>query len=155
MDVILHQLGGLVLGSVPTMVMFVVLVAAYGLLVRRPLDAVLMKRRELTKGALEQASSAMNAAEAETAVFENRLRNARTEIFAMRDKRLATWKAERDAMLNEARAITAQRIEKARQEIERDATEARQQIEATSSELIAKILRAVLPAGVNVTEATQ
>lgn len=155
MEAILHQLGELVLGSVPTMLMFVALVAAYGLLVRRPLDAVLMKRRELTKGALEQAFGAMNAAEAETAVFENRLRIARTEIFAMRDQRLASWRSERDSMLSEARAITAQRIESARREIERDASAARQQIEAMSSELSAKILKAVLPLGVNITEAAQ
>ncbi len=155
MDVILHQLGRLILGSVPTMIMFVALVVAYGLLVRRPLDEILTKRRALTKGAIEQAQGAMNAAEAETAVFEDKLRAARAEIFAARDQRLASLKAERDSMLNEARAITAQRIDNARQEIERDATTARQQIESLSGELSAKILKAVLPAGVNVTEAAQ
>ena len=45
MDEILQQLGGLVLGSVPTMVLFILLVTAYGLLVRRPLDRVLAERR--------------------------------------------------------------------------------------------------------------
>jgi F-type H+-transporting ATPase subunit b len=45
MDQILNQLGELVLGSVPTMVLFVLLVAAYNLLVRRPLDRVLAERR--------------------------------------------------------------------------------------------------------------
>jgi F-type H+-transporting ATPase subunit b len=66
MDQILNQLGGLVLGSVPTMVLFILLVAAYGLLVRRPLDRVLAERRARTSGAVEQARSAIAAAEAET-----------------------------------------------------------------------------------------
>ena len=48
----LKQLGGLVLGSVPTMVLFLILVVAYGLLVRRPLDAVLAERSARTSGAM-------------------------------------------------------------------------------------------------------
>jgi len=155
MDAILNQLGGLVLGSVPTMIFFILLVIAYGLLVRRPLDAVLAKRRALTKGAVEQARSAMAAAEHETEVFEEKLRAARNEIFAAREKRRAQWAAEREAMLAEARAISARRIDVARQEIEKSAAAARQQIESMSMELSTKILRAVLPAGVAATEAVQ
>ena len=45
---------------------FILLVAAYGLLVRRPLDKVLAERRARTSGAVEQARGAMAAAEAET-----------------------------------------------------------------------------------------
>jgi F-type H+-transporting ATPase subunit b len=155
MDQILHQLGGLILGSVPTMVFFILLVVAYGFLVRRPLDAVLAKRRELTTGAVEQARGAMSAAEAETAVFEDKLRAARAEIFAARDQRVAQWAADREALLAEARSITARRISTAKEEIEVSTAAARQQIEAMTGELSTKILRAVLPAGVTGTEATQ
>ena len=77
MDEILQQLGGLVLGSVPTMVLFILLVAAYGLLVRRPLDRVLAERRARTSGAVEQARSAIAAAEAETTEYEDKLRRAK------------------------------------------------------------------------------
>jgi F-type H+-transporting ATPase subunit b len=155
MDSLLNQLGGLILGSVPTMVFFILLVVAYGFLVRRPLDAVLAKRRELTVGAVEQARNAMSAAESETAVFEEKLRAARAEIFAARERRLKQWAAEREAVLAEARAATAKRIDLARQDLEKGAAEARQQIETMSGELSAKILRAVLPAGVAGTEAIQ
>jgi F-type H+-transporting ATPase subunit b len=62
MDQILNQLGGLVLGSVPTIVLFITLVAAYGFLVRRPLDRVLAERRARTSGAVEQARGAIAAA---------------------------------------------------------------------------------------------
>ncbi len=61
MDQILNQLGGLVLGSVPTMVLFLILVVAYGLLVRGPLDKVLAQRRTRTSGAVEQARGAIAA----------------------------------------------------------------------------------------------
>ena len=155
MDAIVKSIGVLLLGAVPTMVFFIALVIAYGLLVRRPLDAVLAERRKRTSGAVEQARSAMSAAEAETAVFEDKLRAARAEIFAARDQRLAKWAAEREAVLAEARALTAGKINGAKAELERSTNEARAQIEAVSGELSAKILRAVLPAGVAGTEAVQ
>ena len=155
MEAILNQLGGLFLGSVPTIVFFILLVIAYGFLVRRPLDAVLAERRARTTGAVEQARGAMSAAEAETAVFEDKLRAARAEIFAARDQRVAKLNAEREALLAEARATTAAKINGARAEIEQGAAIARQQIESLSGELSAKILRAVLPAGVTGTEVAQ
>jgi F-type H+-transporting ATPase subunit b len=155
MDQILKQLGELVLGSVPTMVLFLLLVAAYGLLVRRPLDRVLAERRAKTSGAVEQARGAISAAEAETAVYEDKLRAAKAEIFQSRDKKLKQWTAERDAALGEARAATQSRVRAARQEIENGATTARGQIEGMSAELSARVLRAVLPSGVTSSEVAQ
>ncbi len=88
MDEILRQLGELVLGSVPTMVLFILLVIAYGLLVRRPLDRILAERRKRTTGAVEQARGAIAAAEAETTAYEDKLRKAKAEIFQARDQKL-------------------------------------------------------------------
>lgn len=155
MDQILNQLGGLVLGSLPTVVLFILLVAAYGLLVRRPLDRVLAERRARTSGAVEQARGAISAAEAETAVYEDKLRAAKNEIFQARDQKLKQWSAEREAALEEARKATQDRVRVARQEIEQGAVTARQQIEGLSAELSAQILRAVLPVGFTSTEAAQ
>ncbi len=149
-----NTLGGLVLGSVPTMIFFILLVVLYGVLVRRPLDRVLAERRARTVGAVEQAKGAIAAAEAETAVYEDKLRGARAEIFAAREARMKQWGAERDEALQQARAATQQRVATAKQEIERSAATARQQIEVLSEALSQQILRAVLPAGVS-TEAMQ
>lgn len=155
MNEILNQLSGLILGSIPTIVLFLLLVAAYGLLVRRPLDAVLAERRARTTGAVEQARGAISAAEAETAVFEDKLRAAKASIFARRDEQLKRWNGERDEALEQARAATQQRVQAARQTLEQSASAARQQIEGMSGELSAQILKAVLPAGVAGTEAAQ
>ncbi len=155
MDEILNQLGGLFIGSVPTIVFFLLLVVAYGFLVRRPLDAVLAERRKRTTGAMEQARGAISAAEAETAVFEDKLRAARTELFNARDQRLKKLAAERDAVLGEARTATQAKVQAARQSLEQSAAAARQQIESMSGELSAQILKAVLPTGVAGSEAAQ
>jgi F-type H+-transporting ATPase subunit b len=155
MDQILNQLGGLVLGSVPTIVLFILLVAAYGLLVRRPLDRVLAERRARTSGAIGQARRAIAGAEAETAAFEEKLRDAKAEIFQMRDKRLKQWNAEREAALAQARQHMDDRVRGAKQEIEQSAHEARLQIEGTSEELSSRIVRALLPEDVRATEVAQ
>jgi F-type H+-transporting ATPase subunit b len=155
MDQILNELGGLVLGSVPTMVLFLLLVTAYGLLVRRPLDRVLAERRARTSGAVEQARGAIAAAEAETGVYEDKLRAAKAEIFQVRDRKLKQWNLEREAALAQVRQATQERIRGARQEIDHSAQEARLQIARMTDELSSQILHAVLPAGVRPTEVAQ
>lgn len=148
MEDILNQLGELVLGSVPTMVLFVLLVISYGLLVRRPLDRVLAERRKRTTGAVEQAKGAIAAAEAETTAYEDKLRKAKAEIFQARDQKLKQWNAEREAALEQVRQATQQRIVVAKQEIEQSAAAARTQIDGMSAELSSRILAAMLPVGV-------
>jgi F-type H+-transporting ATPase subunit b len=148
MDEILNQLGELVLGSVPTMVLFILLVIAYAVLVRRPLDRILAERRARTTGAVEQARGAIAAAEAETSAYEDKLRKAKAEIFHARDQKLKQWNAEREAAIEQVRQIAQERIRAAKQEIEQGATAARTQIESMSAELSARVLNAVLPAGI-------
>jgi F-type H+-transporting ATPase subunit b len=155
MDQILNQLGELVLGAVPTMILFILLVIAYGFLVRRPLDRVLAERRARTLGAVEQARTAIAAAEAETSAYEERLRAAKAEIFLARDKKLKQWNAEREAALALVRKHSQERIQGAKTEINQSAQEARLQIVGQSEDLSSRILDAVLPAGVRQTEVAQ
>jgi F-type H+-transporting ATPase subunit b len=155
MDKILNQLGGLVLGSVPTMVLFLLLLAAYAFLVRRPLDKILAERRARTSGAVEQARNAIAAAEAKTTLYEEKLREAKNKIFKARDEQLKQWNADRDAAVAQVRQAAQEQIKTARQEIERSASAARTQIEGTSSDLTAQILKAILPAGISASEVVQ
>ncbi len=152
---IFQELGDLVLGSVPTMIFFVALVAAYGLLVRSPLEKILVERRARTTGAVEQARGAIAAAEAETSVYEDKLRSAKAEIFAMREQRLAGWQTQRETTLKEVRESSSQRIELARHMIETSAVQARSQVEAASGDLASRVLAAVLPPGTVVSGAAQ
>jgi F-type H+-transporting ATPase subunit b len=155
MDQILNQLGGLVLGAVPTMILFILLVAAYGLIVRRPLDRVLAERRARTSGAIEQAKRAIAKAESETAAYEAKLRAAKSEIFQIRDKKLKQWNAEREAALADVRKHAQVRIEGAKEEIEQSAQDARLKIVGLSDELSSRVLKAVLPAELHATEVGQ
>jgi F-type H+-transporting ATPase subunit b len=152
---ILHQLGGLVLGSVPTMVFFLLLVAAYGPLVRKPLDKTLAERRARTTGAVERARSAITAAEAEATVYEEKLRAARSDMMAARERKVQQWQTDRDQAVKGAREVAQARVNAAKQEIEATSAGARKQIEESTAQLSEQILRAVLPAGTNLSEARQ
>ena len=55
MDETLRQLGGLLLGSIPTIIMLLVLWGAYAAIVHTPLSKVLAERRAKTQGAIEKA----------------------------------------------------------------------------------------------------
>ena len=81
MDEILKQLGGLLLGSIPTIILFLVLFASYRSLVHVPLTKVLAERRTRTEGASGKARADMAAAEARTAEYEQRVREARAQRF--------------------------------------------------------------------------
>jgi F-type H+-transporting ATPase subunit b len=67
MQAIIQQLEAMFIGSVPTTILFVVLVIAYSVLVQGPLTAALKKRRALTEGAMEDARNAIAQAEARKA----------------------------------------------------------------------------------------
>jgi F-type H+-transporting ATPase subunit b len=104
---------------------------------------------------MEQAKGAIAAAEASTTASEDKLRQAKAEIYKAREEKLKQWNAERDAALEQVRRTAQDKIKVAKQEIEQSAGTARAQIEGLSVELSSKVLRAVLPAGVVPPEAAQ
>src|ERR1700728_5223226 len=87
MEQTLRQLGELLLGSVPTIILLAVLYILYTFLVHRPLTVVLAERRSRTEGAMEKARADIAAAEARTADYEQRLREARQKVFKSLDAR--------------------------------------------------------------------
>jgi F-type H+-transporting ATPase subunit b len=145
MQEILNQLGDLVLGSVPTVIFFLILLAAYAVLVRRPLEKVLADRYGRTGGAMDEAKAAIASAEAKTSEYETRLRDARAEIFAARASRQKAANDAREKAINEARSAAQQRIASARESVERSGAEARAQIESGAAALSSSILAAILP----------
>ncbi len=146
MQEIIQQLGNLMLGAVPTMLLFLVLVLAYQFLVQGPLSATLQQRRARTVGAMEDAQKAIEKAEQRAAEYASSLRQARAEVYKVREQRVKQWTAERDTALDAARKAAGQRVGQSRLELEAEAAQARQNIEASAGELASQVVRAVLPA---------
>jgi F-type H+-transporting ATPase subunit b len=145
MQEILKTIGDLVLGSVPTVIFFLILLIAYQLLVRRPLDKVLADRHGRTGGAMDEAKAAIASAEAKTAEYEAKLRTARSEVFEARTARTKAATAARDKALAEARDAAQHRIVVARESVERSGAEAKAQLEAGAVSLSQSVLSAILP----------
>jgi F-type H+-transporting ATPase subunit b len=141
-----QQVGSFLLGSIPTMVLFIVLVLAYQFLVQGPLNATLKERRARTVGAVEDAQKAIEKAEARSAEYAVKLRQARADVYKVREQRVKQWAAERDARLDEARKAAGQKVAEATAELEAEAAQARKGIEAAAGELASQVVRAVLPA---------
>jgi F0F1-type ATP synthase, subunit b len=147
MQAIVQQLGSMFIGAIPTMILFIILVVAYQILVQGPLTATLKRRRELTEGAMEAAQKAIAQAEERTAEYGTKLRQARAEVYKIREQRLKQWNAERDAALEAARKAAAQKLSQAKAEIEAETATAKQAIQASAGELAGQVVRAVLPVG--------
>ena len=146
MQDIVQQLGDLLLGAIPTALLFIVLVFAYQFLVQGPLTAVLAKRRALTEGAIEDARKAVARAEAKAQEYAERLRHARAEAYKLREQRVKQWNAERDTALDAARQAASQKVRQAKAELEAEAAAARTTLQAVASDLAGQAVRAVLPA---------
>ncbi len=142
----LQQVGALLFGSLPTALLFIVLVLAYQFLVQGPLTATLQARRARTEGAVEEANKAIARAEARAAEYAARLRQARAEIHKAREQRIQKWNAEREAALDDSRKAAGFRVSQARAELETEAAHARQAIQGAVAELANQVVRAVLPA---------
>ena len=133
------------LGSIPTMLLFVVLVIAYQILVQKPLRRTLAERRARTEGAIENAHKAIAQAEAKAAEYSEKLRLARAEIFKMREQRAKQRNAERETALDAARKATGAKVNQAKVEIDGEAERARQVIQGLAGELANQVVQAVLP----------
>jgi F-type H+-transporting ATPase subunit b len=142
---IIQQVEALLVGSIPTALLFIVLVLAYQFLVQGPLTETLKRRRTLTEGAVEDAQKAIAQAEARTADYAVKLRQARAEVYKVREQRVKQWSQERDAALDAARKAAGQKVSQAKAELEAEAAAARQTIKATAGELASQVVRAVLP----------
>lgn len=146
MDELLRQLGDLALGSIPTLILFILLVLAYRFILFGKLVKIREERRERTVGALQRARLAIAEADLRAQEYEAKLRAARADIFRRREQRIQQWNAERERALEMARLAAQERVRAAQMALATQKAEARKQIESASSQLATQVLAAVLPA---------
>src|SRR5215467_8977587 len=144
MDETLRQIGGLLLGSIPTIIFFLLLFGFYTVLLHKPLTRMLSERHARTQGAIEKARADVQSAEARTAEYEQKMREARLALFKAQETRRAQAAQARAAAVAESRERAHAQIDQARAEIEQDKVEARASLEAESQRLASQIIRTVL-----------
>ena len=143
----LRQVGGLLLGSIPTVIFLILLYGLFTVLVHKPLMKVLAERRSKTEGAVEKARADIAAAAARTQEYEQRLREARMTVFKNQEARRQQALQVRAVAVTEARNKAQAQVEQARAAIEQDKVTAQAGLQAESGKLAAEIIRVVLQPG--------
>jgi F-type H+-transporting ATPase subunit b len=144
MDNTLRQVGELLLGAIPTIVLLLLLYAIYTLLVRKPLMRILDERRERTEGAVLKSRADVAAAEAKTQDYEQRLREARLAIFKAQEAHRQAAQQARAEAVAQARARAQQLIREAGTALEQDMAAARSGLQAEVEKLASEIIRTIL-----------
>jgi F-type H+-transporting ATPase subunit b len=148
MDQTLNQLGELLLGAVPTVILLALLYALYTAIVHKPLRRVLEERRSKTEGAVEKSKADIAAAEARTSEYEQRLREARAAVFRAQEARRQAALQARSNAVGEARARAQTEVQAAKAGIESDRAAAEKGLLGEAEALAREIMRRVLePAG--------
>ena len=148
MDQTLRQLGELLLGAVPTVILLALLYLLYAMIVHKPLRRVLDERRSKTEGAVEKSRADIAAAEARTSEYEQRLREARATVFHAQEARRKAASDARTVALNEARNKAQAQVQAAKADIQKDREAAQQGLQSEAQALATEIMRRVLePAG--------
>ena len=144
MDQTLKQLGELLLGSIPTVIFLLVTYALYAIILHKPLVKVLAERRAKTEGAIEKAKADVAAAEARTAEYEQRIREARVSVFKTQEARRQQANQARANAVAEARTKAQQQVEQARAAIEKEKAEAQAGLTSEAGKLATEMIRTVL-----------
>ena len=149
MEETLRQLGEIALGSIPTIMIFLIVSAAYRLLVHKPLARVLAERYARTEGAVQKARADISAAEAKTSDYEQRLREARVAIFKSQEARRQAALNARTEVVRLAREKASAQVADARKRIAMEAEAAKKQLLPETERLANEVVRTILkPVGI-------
>jgi len=151
MDAILRQIGELLVNSIPTIISVLILWTAYRFIVHGKLRQVLAERHALTEGAIERAQQEIATAEKRTAEYEQRVREARSQIFKTQQANRQRVMEERNTALAESRQRAGEMVKKARAVLEAETAGAKsaleQQANVLADQVIASVLKPAAAAG--------
>jgi F-type H+-transporting ATPase subunit b len=151
MDAILRQIRELLVNSIPTIISVLILWTAYTFLVHNKLRQVLEQRHALTEGAIERAQKEIAIAEKRTAEYEQRVREARSQIYKTQQANRQRVMDERNAALADSRKNAGEMVKQARAALGKDTLGAKaaleQQANVLADQVIATVLKPAAAAG--------
>jgi len=151
MDEILRQVGELLISSIPAAIGLLVVWAGYRFIVHGKLQQVLAARHALTEGAIQRARQEIADAEARTAEYEQKVREARAQIYQQQQASRQRVLEQRNAALAEARKNAGEMVKQARAALEKDVLAAKaalqQQANTLADQVIEQVLRPAAAAG--------
>lgn len=143
MDIV-HQLGELFLGALPTVVLILILYFILKSLFFKPLLAVMAEREARSIGAQKAAEAARAAAAEKVKQYQDALRQARAQVYAEQEAARKKLLDERAAQLKEARTKSAGEVAAAKERVAADFAAARRDLEPSVAQLASEIATRVL-----------
>src|SRR3954447_25225793 len=144
MDVILNQLGELLLKAAPTFILVVLLQFYLKRVFFRPLESVLQKRYEATEGARKAAEESLARAAAKAGEYEAAMRAARSEVYKAQEQIYKQLQDQEAAQIAEARQRTDAATKVAKAEIATDVEAAKASLGRESEVLANQIAESIL-----------
>jgi F-type H+-transporting ATPase subunit b len=141
---LLHSLGQLFLGSVPTIIIVLLFYVFLRSVFFTPIQKAMAEREARIEGARTEAAAIEAAAKREMDAYQDALRKARAQIFSEQEA------ARREALENRAKLLKAMRARAqeevllATQRIETEFEQARVQVEREAPALAGEIVRTIL-----------
>ena len=144
MESTLHDLGGLLLKAVPTIVLLIVVHLYLKWSFFRPLEKVLAERKQATAGTREKADALLAKADQTAAAIQDKLRQAREEIYREQEDARHRWTSDQAAQIDQARHSAREMIHQARTQLEADTAAAKRDLAATADTLAEQIALTLL-----------
>jgi F-type H+-transporting ATPase subunit b len=144
MDATLHDLGGILLKAIPTLILLLIVHLYLKRMFFGPMRDVLAKRREATEGAMKSAEMLLAKASEKTEAIEVSLRKAREEIYQEQEEARRRWIGEQTAQVEEARRSSRDLIHQAKQQLDAETAAAKRDLTATTAALADQIAQSLL-----------
>jgi F-type H+-transporting ATPase subunit b len=141
---IVHQLGELFLGAVPTVLLILIFYFIMKSLFFKPLLAVMAERDARSIGAQKAAEAAQAAAAEKLQQYQAALKQARAKLYAEQEAARQTLLEERAVVLRDARAKSAVEVSRAKQRVAGELLAARRDVEAGTAQLASEIASRIL-----------
>jgi len=143
MDIV-HQLGELFLGALPTVVLILIFYSILKSLFFKPLLAVMAEREARSIGAQRAAEAAQAAAAEKVKQHQDAVRQARGTIYAEQEAARKKLLDERAAQVKDARAKATVEVGQAKERVAADLLAARRDMEPDIAQLASEITARVL-----------
>ena len=144
MEQTLHALAGILLKSIPTVVLLLFLYFYLKVMLFGPLTKVLKQREELTAGTRHAAQKSLKDAERKVSEYEAKMREARAEVYREQEETRKNWLADQASQVDGARERTGQTVHEAKEQMTVEITAARQTLAQSSAALADQIAATVL-----------
>jgi F-type H+-transporting ATPase subunit b len=144
MEQTLHDLSGILLKAIPTVILLIILHFYLKGMLFIPLQKVLKRREELTAGARKAADESLAAAERKAQDYEAKFRDAKSVVYREQEETRKVWLEDQARQIAAGQARSAEAMANADKKLQEEKTAAKQNLVETSAALADSIANTIL-----------